>query len=136
MNAVVSLHSLYKVILVPVSKDNVHLQSAPYQPVVPLTELMAHAVSKELAAQATKPVPFILGEYTANEFPHLVDFTIKTVRKDFKPDTYYSVVVAAIANITVSIYNGAIMYTAIHSSSHSIEKYICIYMQLLLFCVY
>ena len=121
MNSTISLCSLYKVIVVPVSKDNIHLQSAPYQPVVPLSELMVHAVSKELAAQTTKPVPFIIGEYTANEFPHLVDFTIRTVRKDFKHDTYYSIVVAAIANITVSIILWSVLYT-ITFSSHSIGE--------------
>ena len=92
----------YKVIAVPVSKDADQPRSMPYKPVVPLPQLMSHALSKKLATQVTEHVPFIVGDYAAKELPHSLTFNGKWVRQAFKPDTYYSVVVVAFGKTEVS----------------------------------
>ena len=95
--------SHYKVFAVPVKKDEKEPESVPYSPTVPLDQLPSHAVSSHLVSEVSDPIPFIIGQYSAHTLPEKLTFDGTWMRKAFKPETYYSIVVAAFTKTSVSI---------------------------------
>lgn len=94
--------SHYKVFAVPVKKDEKEPESLPYSPTVPLDQLPSHAVSSHLVSEVSDPIPFIIGQYSAHTLPEKLTFDGTWMRKAFKPETYYSIVVAAFTKTSVS----------------------------------
>ena len=100
--------SHYKVFAVPVKKDEKEPESVPYSPTVPLDQLPSHAVSSHLVSEVSDPIPFIIGQYSAHTLPEKLTFDGTWMRKAFKPETYYSIVVAAFTKTSVS-YNCSVL---------------------------
>lgn len=92
----------------PVKKDEKEPESVPYSPTVPLDQLPSHAVSSHLVSEVSDPIPFIIGQYSAHTLPEKLTFDGTWMRKAFKPETYYSIVVAAFTKTSVS-YNCSVL---------------------------
>ena len=91
--------SHYKVIAVPVTRARDQPRTIPYQPVVPLPELLNHTLSRKLVTKVVERVPFFVGEYQSEELPPTLKVAGKWVHKAFKTDTYYSFVVVAFTKV-------------------------------------
>ena len=89
-----SFSSHYLVIALPM-EDNEKAWSEPHKPAVPLGKLVSLALSEPLATRVEEHVPFVVGDYLAGELPPKLRIRGKWVREAFKPDTYYSFVIAA-----------------------------------------
>ena len=55
-------------------------------------------------SQVDEAVPFIVGEYDVDALPETLTFDGHHMKKAFKPETHYSIVVAAFAKTQVSVY--------------------------------
>ena len=88
---------------VPVHKSKDQSRSMPYEPQVPINQLLSHSVSPHLVAKVADPIPFVIGKYEANSLPETLDFDEQWLRKAFKPKTHYSVVVAAFTKTEVCL---------------------------------
>ncbi len=51
--------------------------------------------------QVDEAIPFIIGEYDEGSLPEMLTFDGHWMKKAFKPDTHYSIVVAAFAKTQV-----------------------------------
>ena len=91
--------SHYKVIAVPVIRDENQPRTTPYSPVVPISELLSHTLSKKLVTKVADSVPFCVGEYGAGELPPTLKISGSWVHRAFKRDTYYSFVVVAFTKV-------------------------------------
>ena len=89
------LCSHYKVIAVPVTRDENQPRTLPYKPVVALPQLLTHTLSKQLVTKVAERVPFSVGDFKSGDLPPTLRISGKWVHKAFKHDTYYSFVVVA-----------------------------------------
>ena len=104
--------SHYRIIAVPVTRAEDQPRTVPYKPVVPLSELLTHALSKKLVTKVAEHVPFVVDEFQSGDLPPSLRIAGKWVRRAFKHDTYYSFVVVA---FTKSKVNGTVSLSLCHS---------------------
>jgi len=100
--------SHYKVFAVPVQKEEGQPEDVPYTPTVPLEQLPSHAISSHLVSEVSDPIPFVIGQYGADSLPKRLTFDGHWMRRAFKPETHYSIAVAAFtktANTSESLYS-------------------------------
>ena len=93
--------SHYRVIAVPVTRAEDQPRTIPYKPVVPLSELPTHALSKKLVTKVAQRVPFVVDEFKSGDLPPSLRIAGKWVHRAFKHDTYYSFVLVAFAKVKV-----------------------------------
>lgn len=87
--------SHYLLIAVPVSKSQSDPLTAPYQPIVPLKNLLFKALSsKKMVTTISQPLPFIVASFEPTALPVNYKFGYEW-RSVFKQKTHYSVVLAA-----------------------------------------
>ena len=98
--------SHYKVFAVPVFKPEGEPRSAPFSPKTPITQLLSHAVTAHLVSEVDEPIPFIVGEYDAEGLPEMLTFDGHWMRRAFKTDTHYSIVVAVFTKTEVRSLTG------------------------------
>lgn len=67
---------------------------APYEPLVPLQNILVKALSSNMVSAFSEPLPFVVTSFGANDLPINYNFGHKW-RSVFKQDTYYSVVLVA-----------------------------------------
>ena len=67
----------------------------PFTPVVPISQVPTKAVSLDMSAKVSDKLPFILGEYSFETYPHVLKFDgTGVLEKAFKPETHYAFAVA------------------------------------------
>lgn len=93
--------SHYKIIAIPVTRAEDQPRTIPYQPVIPLSELLTHALSKKLVTKVAQRVPFVVDEFQSGDLPPTLRIAGKWVHRAFKHDTYYSFVVVAFTKVKV-----------------------------------
>lgn len=97
--------SHYLLLAVPVSKSESDPLTAPYQPIVPLKNLLFKALSsKKMVTKIPQPLPFIVAAFEPNSLPVNYNFGYEW-RSVFKQKTHYSVVLAAFTKGEVCIQN-------------------------------
>lgn len=84
---------------VPVFKEVNEAISAPYTPKLPLKRLISSAIGAEAVAQSEDPLPFVVGSYTAKDFPTSLKFAGDWMKSAFKPKTHYSITIAAFTKV-------------------------------------
>ena len=87
----------------PVFKANSESMSAPYTPKSSLQRLLSNAVSFEAASQNPDARPFIVGSYKNSNFLATLKFDGHWMKSAFKPNTHYSIAVAAFTKVGVYI---------------------------------
>jgi len=90
------------VFAVPVQKEEGQPEDVPYTPTVPLEQLPSHAISSHLVSEVSDPIPFVIGQYGADSLPKRLTFDGHWMRRAFKPETHYSIAVAAFTKTAVS----------------------------------
>lgn len=88
------LCSHYLLIAVPVTKSKSDPVTAPYQPIVPLKNLLFKALSSKTVTSISQPLPFIVTSFERKDLPVNYNFGYDW-RSVFKQKTHYSVVLAA-----------------------------------------
>lgn len=83
--------SHYMLIGVPVTKSKTDPLTAPYQPIVPLKNLVVKALSSKTVNTISQPLPFIVASFEPKALPINYKFTYEW-RSVFKQKTHYSVV--------------------------------------------
>lgn len=104
----------------PVTRADDQPRTIPYKPVVPLSELLTHALSKKLVTKVVEHVPFIVGDFLSGELPPTLRIAGKWVHKAFKRDTYYSFVVVAFTKSKVC---RSYMYMYMHMYMYNVDIY-------------
>ncbi len=99
------MYSYYKVFAVPTTKELDPITgSHHFVPVMRSAKLLAQADLPLSLAKKHKPAPFLVRTYTVKNLPATIVFDGKkmSLRLSFKPNTYYTFVVAVFSNATVS----------------------------------
>ncbi len=73
-----------------------------FVPVMQSPQLLSQASPPHMVFEGTKPMSFLVGTYTVQNLPAIIVFNGQNMRQSFKPNTYYTFVVAVFAKAMVS----------------------------------
>lgn len=93
--------SHYLLIAVPVTKSKNDPLTTPYEPVVPIKNLLAKALSSKMVTKVSQPLPFVVSSFGPADIPINYNFGYEW-RSVFKQKKHYSVVLAAFTEGRVS----------------------------------
>ena len=115
-------HSHYVILAIPVKRSPSAAHSMPFTPVVPINQVPTKAVSMDMSAKVSDKLPFILGEYSIEDYPHVLKFDgTGMVEKAFKPETHYAFAVMVYGEnkvATSNAYSYNNHYTRIQTIPH------------------
>lgn len=101
---IIFYHSRYAILAIPVKRNPNAAHSMPYTPMVPVSQVLTKAVSLDMSAKVSDKLPFVLGEYSVKDYPHVLKFDgTGVLEKAFKPQTHYAFAVAVYGQNKVSV---------------------------------
>ena len=96
----------------PVRKEEGQPDKAAYTPTVPVEQIPSHAISFHLVSEVSDPIPFIIGQYSADALPESLTLDGRWM-KAFKSEIYYSIVVSAFTKTAVSFLSESVQQHAL-----------------------